>query len=71
MEQADDFLPGPCVRLLWSKHTETSQGARVTKVVVRSVDPDQQFGPIHALFMALIDRYHSIEDHPLSGAIRV
>lgn len=71
MEQANDFLPGPWVRLLWSKHAETSQGSRVTKVIVRSSDPDQQFGPIHDLLRTLIDRYQTIEDHPLSGAIRM
>lgn len=71
MEQADDFLPGPWVRLLWSKHSETSQGSRVTKVIVRSSDPDQRLSPMHDLLRTLIDRYQNIEDHPLSGAIRM
>ncbi|WP_339109754.1 hypothetical protein [Thioclava sp. GXIMD4216] len=71
MEQADDFLPRPWVRLLWSKYTETSQGSRITKVIVRSSNPDQQFGPMHDLFKTLIDRYQSIQDYPLSGAIRM
>lgn len=71
MEQADDFFPGPWVRLLWSKHAETSQGSRVTKIVVRSSDPDQEVNPMNDLFSTLIDRYQNIEDHPLSGAIRM
>jgi hypothetical protein len=71
MEQADDFFPSPWVRLLWSKEAKTSQGSRVTKVIVRSSDPDQILAPIHDLFETLIDRYQSIQDHPLSGAIRM
>ncbi|WP_152612546.1 hypothetical protein [Leisingera sp. ANG-M7] len=71
MEQADEFNPGPWVRLLWSKNTETSQGLRVTKIAVRSSDADQQFGPMHDLLTTLIDRYQNIEDHPLSGAVRM
>jgi len=71
MEQADNFSPSPWVRLLWSKHAETLQGSRVTNVTVLSSDPDQEFGPLHDLFETLIDRYQSIEDHPLSGAIRM
>lgn len=71
MEQADDFLPGPWVRFLWSKHSETSQGTRITKIVVRSCDPDQEVNPMHDLFGTLIGRYQNIEDHPLSGAIRM
>lgn len=71
MEQADDFLPGPWVRLLWSKHAETSQGSRVTKIVVRSIDPDQELNPMLDLFGTMLDRYQNIEDHPLSGAIRM
>lgn len=47
MEQADKFLPDPWVRLSWSKHVETLQGLRVTKIVVWSVDPDQDFSPMH------------------------
>lgn len=71
MEQADGFHPGPWVRLLWSKHAETSQGSRVTKVIVRSSDPDQKLGPIHDLFGTLVDRYQHIEDYPLTGAVRM
>jgi hypothetical protein len=71
MEQANDFLPGPWVRLVWSKYVETSQGSRVTKVIVRSSDPDQKFDLMHDLLRTLIDRYQNIEDHPLSGAIRM
>ncbi|MFT6457091.1 hypothetical protein [Pseudophaeobacter arcticus] len=71
MEQANDFIPGPWVRLLWSKHAETSQGSRVTKVIVRSSDPDQNINPMHDLMRTLVDRYQNIEDHPLSGAIRM
>jgi len=71
MEQAADFRPGPWVRFLWSKHADTSQGPRVTSIVVRSRDPDQDVSPMHDLFDTLIGRYQNIEDHPLSGAIRM
>lgn len=70
MEQADHYFPGPWVRLLWSKHDKTSQGHRVTKIIVRSIDPDQHLGPLHDLFKTLVKRYHKIRDCPLSGAIR-
>lgn len=71
MEQANEFLPGPWVRLLWSKHAETSQGLRMTKIIVRSRDPEQDLNLMHDLFAMLIERYQNVEDHPLSGAIRI
>ena len=71
MEMADEFLPGPWVRFLWSKHAETSQGTRVTKIFVRSCDPNQEVDQMQDLFGTLIVRYQNIEDHPLSGAIRM
>ncbi|WP_316014195.1 hypothetical protein [Roseobacter sp. HKCCA0434] len=71
MELANGVRFGPSVRYFWSKHTETSQGTRVTKILVGSSDPDQHVRQMHDLFSTLVDRYQDIEDHPLSGAIRM
>lgn len=71
MDLANDARIGPSVRFHWSQHTETSQGTRVTKIFVGSCDPDKDVRQMHDLFSTLLDRYQNIEDHPLSGAIRM
>lgn len=71
MEQYNNYVSGPWVRLVWSKHTMTSQGPRVTCIFVRSNNPEQEFALMHNLMETLVDDYQDIKGHPLSGAIRV
>lgn len=71
VELTDFFLETPWVRIMWSTYVETPWGPRMTKVIVRSTDPDQPIDPMLDLFASLVDRYRDIAVHELSGAIRM